>query len=214
MLNTKYFIFEDGNQRLTAQQNPGNNGNAWFVNSIKIAKNANEEITSLDSLKTKNEAVIDAKLISDNFVTEYANDSTATIELIKYKDNELTYEVNSSSNRFTVFSEIYYKDGWNAYIDGNLTPHLRVNYVLRGMEIPAGMILSNCIGVGDEGYTGEYQAVFYDIIKALPNYEVGDRILQMEVEERFDLEFVQMNELPKSSRGKDGYGSTGLKNKL
>jgi hypothetical protein len=138
MLNTKYFIFEDGNQRLTAQQNQSNNGNAWFVNSIKIAKNANEEITSLDSLKTKNEAVIDAKLISDNFVTEYANDSTATIELIKYKDNELTYEVNSSSNRFTVFSEIYYKDGWNAYIDGNLTPHLRVNYVLRGMEIPKG----------------------------------------------------------------------------
>ena len=135
MLNTKYFIFEDGNQRLTAQQNQSNNGNAWFVNSIKIAKNANEEITSLDS---KNEAVIDAKLISDNFVTEYANDSTATIELIKYKDNELTYEVNSSSNRFTVFSEIYYKDGWNAYIDGNLTPHLRVNYVLRGMEIPKG----------------------------------------------------------------------------
>jgi len=138
MLNTKYFIFEDGNQRLTAQQNQSNNGNAWFVNSIKIAKNANEEITSLDSLKTKNEAVIDAKLISDNFVTEYANDSTATIELIKYKDNELTYEVNSSSNRFTVFSEIYYKDGWNAYIDGNLTPHLRVNYVLRGMKIPKG----------------------------------------------------------------------------
>jgi len=138
MLNTKYFIFEDGNQRLTAQQNQSNNGNAWFVNSIKIAKNANEEITSLDSLKTKNEAVIDAKLISDNFVTEYANDSTAIIELIKYKDNELTYEVNSSSNRFTVFSEIYYKDGWNAYIDGNLTPHLRVNYVLRGMEIPKG----------------------------------------------------------------------------
>ena len=138
MLNTKYFIFEDSNQRLTAQQNPSNNGNAWFVNSIKIAKNTNEEITSLDSLKTKTEAVIDAKFISDNFVTEYANDSTATIELTKYKDNELTYKVNSSSNQFIVFSEIYYKDGWNAYIDGVLTPHLRVNYVLRGMEIPKG----------------------------------------------------------------------------
>jgi uncharacterized membrane protein YfhO len=37
-----------------------------------------------------------------------------------------------------VFSEIYYPKGWDAYIDGNLTPHTCVNYVLRGMEIPAG----------------------------------------------------------------------------
>ena len=37
-----------------------------------------------------------------------------------------------------VFSEIYYKDGWNAYIDGVKSDYFRVNYVLRGMSIPAG----------------------------------------------------------------------------
>ncbi|MDF1518381.1 MAG: hypothetical protein P1P79_10585, partial [Lutibacter sp.] len=42
MLNTKYFVFEDGSQRETVQQNPNPNGNAWLVNTIKIVDNANE----------------------------------------------------------------------------------------------------------------------------------------------------------------------------
>lgn len=138
MLNTKYFMFEDGNQRLNAQQNPDANGNAWFVNTIKVAGNADEEITGLDSLKTKSEAIIDKRFVTDNFSTQFEKDSTATINLVNFKDNHLTYSSNTSTNQFAVFSEIYYKDGWNAYIDGVLKSYYRVNYVLRGMEIPAG----------------------------------------------------------------------------
>ncbi|MDD3722614.1 MAG: YfhO family protein [Lutibacter sp.] len=138
MLNTKYFIFEDGSQRETVQQNPAPNGNAWLVNSLKIVDNANEEILALDSLKTKTEAVIDSRFVSDGFNVNYPKDSTATIQLTSYALNNLVYEFTSKTNQFAVFSEIYYKDGWNAYIDGNLTPHFRVDYVLRGMEIPKG----------------------------------------------------------------------------
>lgn len=138
MLNTKYFVFEDGSQRETVQQNPSPNGNAWLVNSVKIVKNANEEIVALDSLKTKTEAVIDKRFVSEGFKTNYPKDSTATIQLTFYALNNLVYDFKANTNQFAVFSEIYYKDGWNAYIDGTLTPHYRVNYVLRGMEIPKG----------------------------------------------------------------------------
>ena len=57
---------------------------------------------------------------------------------VKYKPNNLVYETDATEKGFAVFSEIYYPKGWNAYIDGNLTPHTCVNYILRGMEIPAG----------------------------------------------------------------------------
>ncbi|VAW19734.1 FIG00649758: hypothetical protein, partial [hydrothermal vent metagenome] len=138
MMNTKYFIFEDGSGRETLQQNPDANGNVWFVEKIEVVNNANEEIKALDSLKTKIEAVIDKRFVNGNFKTNFPKDSTATIQLVTYKTNELTYKSNSKLNQFAVFSEIYYKDGWNAYIDGKQTPYYRVNYVLRGMEIPKG----------------------------------------------------------------------------
>lgn len=74
-----------------------------------------------------------------------------------------------------------------------------------------GMILSNTIGTGDEGYTGEYMAVFYKIIPSLPDYEVGDRILQMQVTRSVPVEFVEVDELLDTERGTGGYGSTDTK---
>ena len=139
MLNVKYFIVpgDDGKEQI--QQNPFNNGNAWFVNEVQYVQTANEEIKALDSLNTKKIAVLrDHNSYGFQDLKKYDTDSLATIKLTKYSLNELNYESISNQNEFAVFSEIYYKDGWNAYIDGELKPHFNVNYVLRGLEIPAG----------------------------------------------------------------------------
>ena len=61
-----------------------------------------------------------------------------SIELLNYNATSLTYLSKTVKDQFAVFSEIYYEDGWNAYVDGKLVPHDRVNYVLRGMIIPKG----------------------------------------------------------------------------
>src|SRR5690554_580052 len=139
MLNTKYIIAEDEEGNPFPYTNPDANGNAWFVENIKFVNSANEEMLALDSLDTKRVAV----MITDN---EYASflkddmmiDTTATIAVETYQPSYIKYKSNSAVDGFVVFSEIYYKDGWNAYIDGQLTPHSRVNYLLRGMNVPAG----------------------------------------------------------------------------
>jgi uncharacterized membrane protein YfhO len=37
-----------------------------------------------------------------------------------------------------VFSEIHYDAGWQAYLNDTPVDHVRANYVLRGMKVPAG----------------------------------------------------------------------------
>jgi len=50
----------------------------------------------------------------------------------------LIYKSSTSSKQFAVFSEAYYKNGWQAFIDGKEVNHFKVNYLLRGMFIPEG----------------------------------------------------------------------------
>lgn len=138
MLNTKYLIIADKNGETQAQQNPDANGNVWFVEQVVLVNSANEEMQALDSLKTKTTAVLDKSKLLESTNFSFSKDKSALIKLIKYDVTELSYQSKSAKEQFAVFSEIYYKDGWNVYVDGKLTPYYRVNYVLRGMKIPAG----------------------------------------------------------------------------
>jgi len=135
MLNTKYIIYKDNEDVLRYFENEEINGNAWFVDSVKAVQNADEEIMALAKLKSKLTAI---SRVSKFDSKRYSNDSTAAIKLVDYKLNKLVYESNNTADGFAVFSEIYYKDGWNATIDGEAVEHINVNYVLRGLEIPKG----------------------------------------------------------------------------
>ena len=136
MLNVKYFIIstEQGTQ---AQQNPNAFGNAWLVESIKWVKDQDEEILSLKDTNLKNTAVLNSEY-KDQVRLDFNFDPDARIDLKSYQPNELKYDYSADSAQFAVFSENYYQPGWQAYIDGKPVPHVQVNYVLRGMNIPAG----------------------------------------------------------------------------
>lgn len=145
MLNVKYII-KDQEGELDQQgagaivlRNPYPNGNAWFVKKLDFVETADEEMLSIFGLDTKEEAVIrKGQKAAENLKETYGKDSLSSIELTSYKPDELKYTAENKEAGLAVFSEIHYPHGWNAYIDGKLVPHYRVNYVLRALEVPAG----------------------------------------------------------------------------
>lgn len=137
MLNVKYVIQTDSTGASYPTQNPNACGNAWFVKNIKQVNAADAEMKALNKFDPKNVAIFNTST-TDLKVKNSVFDNTGAIELKDYKPNYLKYTANTNKEGLAVFSEIYYEKGWNAYLDGQKTPHFSVDYVLRAMMVPAG----------------------------------------------------------------------------
>ncbi|HMV09143.1 MAG TPA: YfhO family protein [Cyclobacteriaceae bacterium] len=133
MLNCKYIIY--GEQANAYLVNDAVAGPAWFVQDVVSVNTPTEELAKINTIDTRKTAVIDASKFK---APQVQFDSTASIINVEHTPRYLKYESQSQVNGLGVFSEIYYPDGWIATIDGNEAPILRVNYVLRALEIPAG----------------------------------------------------------------------------
>ena len=139
MLNTKYIIQTDKEGKEFPTSNPNTNGNVWFVQKVKFVNSSDEEMKALDSLDTKNEVIVNQKEFGVQLKnTIFVKDSLAMITLDSYKPNHLKYTSNNPNSGLAVFSEMYYADGWNAFIDGKKATYFRADYALRAMEIPSG----------------------------------------------------------------------------
>ena len=167
MLNTKYAILPLQGGQTAPVQNPWAMGNAWFVDDVLLAANADEELSLLGAINPRTTAAVDVRfrdqlpdaLISAGGVAPLSSpegdtapqpsDSDTTeapsgavrgasaITLTSYEANALTFEAETDRQRLAVFSDIYYP-GWQCTIDGEPAPILRADYVLRAVVIPAG----------------------------------------------------------------------------
>ena len=135
ILNVKYIIQNDPDNPLGVTRNPNALGNAWFVDGAVVVENDNQELLSLSELDLSKKLVTQNKsLIAREFKLRESN----TITLYSRKANELIYKSSTESSQLTVFSEAFYKNGWQAYVDGIQVDHFRVNYLLRGLILPEG----------------------------------------------------------------------------
>ena len=136
MLNTRYFIFPLQGGQTVPLQNPYAFGNAWFVDKVSYAKNANEEILAVGKINLRHEAVADEKFKAQ-LGDGVAQDTLSMVTIKTYEPNQLTYDVNSGKGGVVVFSEIYYP-GWTATIDGEPAELGRVDYILRALSVKPG----------------------------------------------------------------------------
>ena len=136
MLNTRYFIMPLQSGQTVPIQNPYTLGNAWIVDEVKYAKNANEELDALAELDLRRQAIADEKF-RDVLGNSQKQDSTSIVKITSYEPNELHYDVETAQGGVIVFSEIYYP-GWKATVDGEEVELGRVNYVLRALPVKAG----------------------------------------------------------------------------
>lgn len=82
-------------------------------------------------------------------------------------------------------------------------------YARSGLSSKEGLRPANCVGVCDEDYTGEYIVAVHNDSEVSRTIKNGDRIAQIILQKRYDMEFEEVDELEETERGAGGFGSTG-----
>lgn len=154
MLNGKYIILGEDYPPV---ENRYAMGCCWFVDSVVKAANPDEELALTGVADLRSQAVVgnDFAWVYDA-VKPGLEGSQDFVEQESYTPKEVNYRFRTSSERTVVFSEIYYPEGWKAWIEpegeygivknGRYIPTdnavelplFRADWVLRGAVLPEG----------------------------------------------------------------------------
>ena len=137
MLNTRYLITgQRGQEQL--QTNPGALGNAWLARRVEVVPTAQAELDALERVDLATTAIVHEEMAGALSARTFSG--SGSVALTSYAPNRLTYDFRSDAPQLVVFSEIWYgpDKGWYVSIDGAPAELVRVNYVLRAVEVPAG----------------------------------------------------------------------------
>lgn len=135
-LDVRYIINRDQAGQEQLIPNPNAYGAAWFVKAVKPVATEVEELQAIGNTNLKDTAIVPQSALKSG--SNLTADSTSSVTLVKYTNDEIEYNASSNSGGFVVLSEVYYPAGWNAYIDGKKTDIVKANYFMRGIVVPQG----------------------------------------------------------------------------
>ena len=135
-LNLKYIILGDDNMPAV---NRNAYGNAWFVDGTVAAGGPDEALALVGEMDLRHSAVLELAdaAAAGAFGAPAPRD---TIAMTSYAPNELHFKYSTDGDRMAVFSEVYYPEGWHAWLadTGAEVPVLRADWILRAAVLPAG----------------------------------------------------------------------------
>jgi hypothetical protein len=142
MLNCRYILTRDqsGSGEQIIERSSAF-GSAWFVSQVKDVATAKEAMQTLLSSNLRQVAVVESSEEAKPSAQQWATDSMASVSLGEYSMEKQSYTSSNSAAGLLVFSELYYDESvghWEVSIDGQKATALRVNYMLRAVEVPAG----------------------------------------------------------------------------
>ncbi|MBT4370997.1 MAG: YfhO family protein [Candidatus Marinimicrobia bacterium] len=144
MLNVKYVLTRkkiNNPNFITLKDVPGIFENinvlpkAWIVGNVKSVETQRESLmeTLLNGFDPSNTAII------YKYQGEPLNGmASGQVDVISRSENKINIMSQSETGGLLVLSEIYYKPGWRAYVNGEETPVYQTNHILRSIYVPSG----------------------------------------------------------------------------
>jgi len=110
---------------------------SWIVGNIKSVDTQRESLMEvlLSSFNPKNTAVV----VNYNG-PKISNDANGIVTVKSRRENKIELLSSSETGGLLVLSEIYYKPGWKALVNGQEVPIYQTNHVLRSVVIPPGNV--------------------------------------------------------------------------
>ncbi|MEN3041038.1 MAG: hypothetical protein ABDH66_05835, partial [Bacteroidia bacterium] len=113
---------------------------AWLVERVKVFPRVDQTLDSIGRYPVHRVALVaqkDWEKVSPQ-PADNPLDSSETVICLRRNAYELEYKVRAHQPRLLVMSEVYYPKDWIATVNNQPVPIIPVNFVLRGVVVPAG----------------------------------------------------------------------------
>lgn len=131
-------VYRDPQTGAVVTERPQTPGRAYFVGEAEYIPDPE---ATWSRLQDPQFSLAETAIVHDEAaVATVPIDSSSVVsaELHSHSPKEIRWTVNTDANRLLVISELYYPAGWKATLDGEDVDIHRVNYMLRGIQVPAG----------------------------------------------------------------------------
>ena len=128
-------VYEDDQTRVLENQEAL--PRAWIVHSAQRVGSGKEALDLLASAKVDPEETALLEEEPPQQMSQPDSASAEWAEVKEYQPNRIKFETSTEAPGLLVLSEVYYPS-WKAYVDGQPTPILVADQLLRSVSIPAG----------------------------------------------------------------------------